>query len=499
METFFVGLDQILTVQNIALMVVGIIVGIVIGAIPGLNVPLAVALALPFTFKLAPLAGISMLIGIYKGGTYGGSISAILINVPGTPAAAATALDGNALARQGKAGKALKLSIYASIMGELASDIVLIVAAAQIARFALNFGPPEFFALGLFALTIIGLVSGSGLTRGLIAGALGILLAMVGLDPIEGEVRMAFGVYELTGGLKFIALIIGAFAISEALVQVEKTALKKVSFNVLEVSDNPEDNRVTRDDLKRVLPAMLRGTPLGIFVGAIPGIGSSIAAFLSYGLAKKFSREPEKFGDGALEGVAAAESANNAVTGSTLIPLLTLGIPGDVITAIMLGALTVHGLIPGPTLFQQQGDFISALFIGMLIVTCLHFFIAMIGLPMFIRAVRVPHGVLFPLVIVLCVTGTLVATSSIFDVFVMLGFGVLGYLMVKFGFPIAPLLIGFILGPLVEVSLRQSMVLSDNSPMVFFERPIAAIFFVLTALVMISVAWQRYKELNRSR
>ena len=499
METFFVGLDQILTVQNIALMVVGLIVGIVIGAIPGLNVPLAIALALPFTFKLAPLAGISMLIGIYKGGTYGGSISAILINVPGTPAAAATALDGNALARQGKAGKALKLSIYASIMGELASDIVLIVAAAQIARFALNFGPPEFFALGLFALTIIGLVSGSGLIRGLIAGALGILLAMVGLDPIEGEIRMAFGVYELTGGLKFIALIIGAFAISEALVQVEKTALKKVSFNVLEVSDNPEDNRVTRDDLKRVLPAMLRGTPLGIFVGAIPGIGSSIAAFLSYGLAKKFSREPEKFGDGALEGVAAAESANNAVTGSTLIPLLTLGIPGDVITAIMLGALTVHGLIPGPTLFQQQGDFISALFIGMLIVTCLHFFIAMIGLPMFIRAVRVPHGVLFPLVIVLCGTGTLVATSSIFDVFVMLGFGVLGYLMVKFGFPIAPLLIGFILGPLVEVSLRQSMVLSDNSPMVFFERPIAAIFFVLTALVMISVAWQRYKELNRSR
>lgn len=498
METFFVGLDQILTVQNVALMVVGLIVGIVIGAIPGLNVPLAVALALPFTFKLAPLAGISMLIGIYKGGTYGGSISAILINVPGTPAAAATALDGNALARQGKAGKALKLSIYASIMGELASDIVLIVAAAQIARFALNFGPPEFFALGLFALTIIGLVSGSGLTRGLIAGALGILLAMVGLDPIEGEVRMAFGVYELTGGLKFIALIIGAFAISEALVQVEQTALKKVSFNVLEVSGNPEDNRVTRDDLKRVLPAMLRGTPLGIFVGAIPGIGSSIAAFLSYGLAKKFSREPEKFGDGALEGVAAAESANNAVTGSTLIPLLTLGIPGDVITAIMLGALTVHGLIPGPTLFQQQGDFISALFIGMLIVTCLHFFIAMIGLPMFIRAVRVPHGVLFPLVIVLCVTGTLVATSSIFDVFVMLGFGVLGYAMVKFGFPIAPLLIGFILGPLVEVSLRQSMVLSDNSPMVFLERPVAAIFLALTAIVVISVVWQRHKELNRS-
>ncbi|MBF0280530.1 MAG: tripartite tricarboxylate transporter permease [SAR324 cluster bacterium] len=498
MEQFFVGLDQILQVQNILLMVVGLIIGIVIGAIPGLNVPLAVALALPFTFKLAPLAGLSMLIGIYKGGTYGGSIAAILLNVPGTPAAAATAIDGNALALQGKAGKALKLSIYASIFGELASDIVLIVAAAQVAKIALSFGPPEFFTLGLFALTIIGLVSGTGLTRGLIAGALGILLSMVGIDPIEGEVRMAFGVYELTGGLKFIALIIGAFAISEALVQVEKSVLKKAVFNVLEISKNPEDNRVSREDFKKVLPAMLRGTPLGIFIGAIPGIGSSIAAFLSYGIARRFSREPEKFGSGSIEGVAAAESANNAVTGSTLIPLLTLGIPGDVITAIMLGALTVHGLIPGPTLFSQQGDFITALFIGMLIVTCLHFVVAMIGLPLFIRAVRVPRGVLFPLVIVVCVTGTLVATASIFDVFVMLGFGFLGYLMVKFGFPIASMLIGFILGPLVEVSLRQSMVLSDNSLDIFFTRPVPAIFLVLTAIVIISVGWQRYKEMKQN-
>lgn len=496
MDQIFIGLEQILQLQNILLMIVGLIIGIVIGAIPGLNVPLAVALALPFTFSLPPLAGISMLIGIYKGGTYGGSIAAILINVPGTPAAAATALDGNALARQGKAGKALKLSIYASIFGELVSDLVLIIAAAQVAKIALSFGPPEFFALGLFALTIIGLVSGSGLTRGLIAGAIGILLSMVGIDPIEGEVRMAFGIYELTGGLKFISLIIGAFAISEALVQVEKSVLKTADFEVLKISDNPEDNRVSREDFKKVLPAMLRGTPLGVFIGAIPGIGSSIAAFLSYGVAKKFSKEPEKFGNGAIEGVAASESANNAVTGSTLIPLLTLGIPGDVITAIMLGALTVHGLIPGPTLFTQQGDFISALFIGMLIVTCLHFVVAMIGLPLFIRAVRVPRGVLFPMVIVLCVTGTLVATSSIFDVFVMLGFGFLGYLMVKFGFPIAPMLIGFILGPLVEVSLRQSMILSDNSISIFFTHPVAAAFIVLTMIVVVSVGWQRYKELK---
>lgn len=496
MEQFATGFALIFQFQNLALMALGLVVGIVIGAIPGLNVPLAVALALPFTFQLPPLAGLSMLIGIYKGGTYGGSISAILINVPGTPAAAATAMDGNALARQGKAGKALRLSIYASVFGELASDIVLILLAAQIAHLALAFGPPEYFSLGLFALAIIGLVSGPSLLRGLIAGALGMLLATVGLDPIEGEIRLAFGVYELTGGLKFIALIIGVFAISEALVQVEKYALRTLSQHVVALSGEPADNRLSRAEIRRLLPGILRGTAIGVGIGAIPGIGAAIAAFLSYGLAKRLSANPGQFGQGAMEGVAAAESANNAVTGATLIPLLTLGIPGDVITAIMLGALTVHGLIPGPTLFQQQGDFVTALLIGMPIVTLLHFAIAMLGLPVFIRAVRIPPGILFPLVIILCVTGTLVATHSIFDVLIMLAFGVLGYLMTKLDFPIPPLLIGFILGPLIEVSLRQAMILSDNSVAIFITRPVSAAFLFLTAAVMLSVAWQRLREIR---
>ena len=494
MEQLATGFDLIFQAQNIILMAIGLVVGIVIGAIPGLNVPLAVALAMPFTYQLPPLAGLSILIGIYKGGTYGGSISAILINVPGTPAAAATALDGNALAKKGQAGKALKLSIYASIFGELMSDIVLILLAAQVAKIALQFGPPEYFALGLFALTIIGLVSGKSLARGLIAGVLGMLLATVGIDPLDGGIRFAFGSYEMQGGLKFIAMIIGAFAISEVLVQAESIVVKGLSRTFLELSTNPEDNNLSAAELRKVIPAILRGTPLGICIGAIPGIGSAIAAFLSYGVAKKLSKEPETFGNGALEGVAASESANNAVTGSTLIPLLTLGIPGDVITAIMLGAMTVHGLIPGPLLFQQQGDFVTALLIGMLMVTCLHFVIAMLGLPLFIRAVRVPRSVLFPLVCVLCITGTLVTTSSTFDVFVMLGFGVLGYLMVKFDYPIAPMLIGFILGPLVESSLRQSMIYSDNDPTVFFTRPFSAVFMSMTIIVVSSILWQAYKK-----
>lgn len=498
MEQFLTGFQLIFEFQNVALMVLGLVVGIVIGAIPGLNVPLAVALALPFTFSLPPLAGLSMLIGIYKGGTYGGSISAILINVPGTPAAAATAMDGHKLARKGQAGRALKLSLYASVFGEFASDILLIVLAVQIARIALLFGPHEFFALGIFALTIIGLVSGKSLVRGLIAGAGGILLATVGLDPIEGEVRLAFDVYELTGGLKFIALIIGAFAISEALVQAERRALGAATARVLEVSGDRAANTLTGREIRALMPTAMRGAGIGMFIGAVPGIGAAIAAFLSYGVARRLSKTPERFGEGALEGVAAAESANNGVTGSTLIPLLTLGIPGDVITAIMLGALTVHGLIPGPTLFQQQGDFVTALFIGMLMVTFLHLVVGYLGLPLFIRAVRIPAGILFPLVVVLCVTGTFVATNSTFDVFVMLGFGIVGYLMVKFGFPIPPLLIGFILEPLIEVSLRQAMILSDNNVADFFTQPVSAGFLLLTVVVILSVAWQRLRETRAS-
>ncbi|MFQ5898763.1 MAG: tripartite tricarboxylate transporter permease [Candidatus Methylomirabilia bacterium] len=496
MDQFVVGFALILQVHNIAMMVLGLVIGIVIGAIPGLNVPLAVALALPFTYHLSPLAGLSMLIGIYKGGTYGGSISAILINIPGAPAAAATTLDGYPLARAGKAGKALKLAIYASVVGEIVSDLALILLAVHLARFALTFGPAEYFALGLFALTIIGLVSGRSLVKGLIAGALGLLFANVGMDPLVAEPRLAFGVYELTGGFKFITLIIGLFAISEALVQVEESLKKTASIRVIELSRHRADNRVSWAEWKSCMPVVSRSAPLGVAIGAIPGLGSSIAAFLAYGLARHLSKEPERFGNGALEGVAAAESANNGVCGSTFIPLLTLGVPGDAITAIMLGALMVHGLIPGPTLFTQQGDVVTAFMIGMLITSCLHLVVAYGGLHVFIHAVRLPRAILFPIIIVLSVTGSFVAGSSFFDVFVMLGFGVLGYGMTKFGFPIAPLLIGFILAPMIESGLRQALIISDGSVGIFFERPVAATFLALTLAV---VAWVAWSALGRSR
>jgi len=474
---------EVIALQNVAMIALGLVIGIVIGAIPGLNVPLAVAIALPITFKLAPIAGIAMLVGIYKGGTYGGSISAVLINVPGTPAAAATAMDGSQLTRQGHAGKALRMSLYASIIGELVSDIVLIMLAVPIARFALKFGPVENFALGVFSLTLIAVLSEGNMLKGLSAGVLGVFLSTFGLDPLTGDARLAFGSQELSAGWSFIALVIGIFAVSEALSMVERRGAGPIERSRVRLSDAA--HRLSREDWRHAAPAIARAAPIGVFIGAVPGLGSAISAYLNYGIARALSRRPERFGKGAIEGVAAAEAGNNSVTASTFIPMLTLGIPGDVITAIMLGAFMVHGLVPGPQLFRDNAPFVAAFFVLMLVTTALHLVIGRIGLGLFIQAVRVPNQVLYPVVLALSFTGVYVATNNLFDVGVMLGFGVLGYAMNKFGFPVAPLLIGFILGPIVEVGLRQSLIIARGDLTVFVRHPISAVFLVLGVVALV--------------
>ncbi len=491
MDLLFAGLEQVANVGALSMIVVGLVIGIVIGAIPGLNVPLAVAIALPITFSLPPIAGLAMLVGIYKGGTYGGSLSAVLINVPGTPAAAATALDGAALTRQGKAGKALKMSLYASIIGEFVSDIALIAFAVPMATFALKFGPAEIFSLGIFALTLVGVLSQGNLVKGLIAGTVGLFLSTFGVDPLTGDFRLTFGIREMAGGWAFIALVIGIFATAEALSILERGLGQRQRAGSVRLSD--PNHSLTRAEWRRCLPVIGRSSLIGVFIGAVPGLGAAVSAYLNYGITRNMAREPERFGKGALEGVAAAESGNNAVTSATFVPLLTLGIPGDVITAIMMGAFIVHGLIPGPVLFEQQGDFIAAFFIMMVVATALHLVIARAGLGVFIQTTRVSDQVLFPVVILLSVTGVFVSTNSIFDIYVMLGFGVFGYLMNKFGFPVAPLLIGFILGPLVEVGLRQAMILSRGSLDIFVTRPISAIFLLLALVTMIVVGWREFR------
>jgi putative tricarboxylic transport membrane protein len=499
MESLLPGLELALTFDNLLLAVIGLTVGIFIGAVPGLNVPMAVALALPFTFALTPLAALALLIGIYKGGTYGGSISAVLINVPGTPAAAAAAIDGNAMARQGKGGKALRVSLYASVAGELMADLALIALAIPLAAFALSFGPAEYFSLGVFALTIIGLVSADNLTKGLIAGAAGVFLSTVGLDPLAGQERLTFGVSDLRGGISFIALIIGMFAIAELLIQIERSAVGFVGGKVVEASGDKAAHGLSRREWRQCVPSVLRGTPIGIFIGAVPGLGSAVAAYLSYGLAKRFSRRPEAYGKGSMEGVAAAECANNAVCSSTMIPLLALGVPGDVITAIMIGAFAIHGIVPGPALFQQQADLVTGLFILMALTSILHLVVGRVGLPVFVRALDLPRAVLFPAVMLICLIGTYVATSSFFAVYTMIAVGVIGYFMLKVGIPIAPLLIGFILGPLIEVKLRQALLISRGDVTVFVTRPISAVLLALTLIVIVTIVWQTVQAARRRR
>ncbi len=488
MDMFLAGLEMVATPTALAMIVAGLLIGIVIGAIPGLNVPLAVAIALPITFSLTPIGGLAMLVGIYKGGTYGGSLSAVLINVPGTPAAAATALDGAPLTRQGKAGKALKMSLYASIIAEFISDIALIAFAVPMALFALKIGPAENFALGVFALTLVGVLAQGNMIKGLIAGTLGLFLSTFGVDPLTGDFRLTFGFRELAGGWAFIALVIGIFAVAEVLGVVERRLTREAQTGKVRLGD--PQHSLDRDDWRRSLPVIGRSSAIGAFIGAVPGLGAAVSAYLNYGITRNMSRHPERFGEGAIEGVAAAESGNNAVTGTTFAPLLTLGVPGDVITAIMLGAFIVHGLIPGPLLFAQQGDFVAAFFIMMLLATFLHLVIGRLGMPLFIQTTRLPNAMLFPVILVLSVTGVYVTTHNFLDLFVMLGFGILGYGMNRFGFPIAPLLIGFILGPLVEVGFRQAMILSRGSLDIFVTRPIAAGFLLLALATIAIVAWR---------
>lgn len=498
-EFLLPSFELFFTVQNVLIVAFGLFVGITIGAIPGLNVPMTVALLLPVTFYLPPVTGISLLLGVYKGGTYGGSISAILINTPGAPAAAVTTLDGYPLARAGKAGKALKASIYGSVLGEFISDLVLITIAAQIARVALKFGPHEKFSLVVFALTTIAVVSSNDKVKGLVALFLGVFFRSVGVDPVSGAPRFTFGIFQLIAGVPFLPHLIGLFAISEFLVQIEKR-IKKGSVDLaVPPPAHPDDDRVTWPEFRGSIRTIIRSTLIGIGIGALPGSGSSISAFVSYGAAKNASSHPEEYGKGSLDGVFAAETGNNAVTGGALIPLLTLGIPGDPITAIMLGAFLVHGLVPGPDLFVKSSGIVYAIFIGLVVANIFHFFIARLGVKLFTRLLSISRAYLFPIVLVICVAGAFTTNSNMFDVYVMLLFGVLGYVMKKLSFPIPPLMMGYVLGSLLETSLVQLLIISRGSLVPLFTRPISLGFMILTAFFIVWSTFLQQKGAKRKK
>jgi len=443
-DSLMAGLALVSTVEAFLALFVGICVGVVGGAIPGLSATMAVALTLPFTFSLQPITGILLLLGVYKGGIFGGSIPAILIKTPGTPASSATILDGYPMAEKGEAGRALGMALWASCTADLVSNLALIFFAGFLASFALKFGPPEFFALILFSLTIIAGVSGESLLRGAIGALLGLLLATVGLDLVYGTNRFTFGNPNLMGGLNFIAVLIGLFAIPEIIAMAWNPQAHLGKARTL------GHTKVTFKDYKRSFKSIIRGSVIGVFLGSIPGIGAAPSAFLSYSEAKRKSAHKDNFGKGEIEGVAASEAGNNGVAGATLIPLLALGVPGDVITAIIIGAFMIHGLQPR--------------------------FVA-----------DIPKRILMPSVLVLCIFGVFAVNNNIFDVGVMFVMGWVGYLLMRMHVPAAPFLIAFILGPLLEDNFRQAMLMSGSDPMILLRGPITWFFWSLTLITLIAI------------
>ena len=490
MDQILEVLSLFLSVENILMIALGVVIGVVIGAIPGLTATMAVALALPFTFGMEPVTAILLLVGIYKGGMYGGSITAILIRTPGSPASASTLLDGYPMAQKGEAKKALSMALYASCIADFISNLSLIFLAGFLAQLALSFGPPEYFWLICFSLTIIISVSGDSVMKGLIAAALGVILALVGMDPVYGTERLTFDNFNLMDRINFIPLLIGLFAIPEILEFYLSRAREHIQTAVAGAD-------MTWQELKGSMRSIIRGSFIGVIIGAIPGTGATAASFISYSEARRNSPNRENFGKGEIEGVAAAESGNNAVAGATMIPLLSLGIPGDVITAIILGAFMIHGLTPGPILFQENMNLIYALFCGIMLSSVVLFGTGKLAIRYFSRIADVPKQILFPIVLMFCIYGAYAVNNSTFDIAVMLVFGLVGFIFNRTGFAAAPFLIGFILGPMLEDNFRRSLLISNHSFDVFVRSPIDWFFIALT-LLSLGFALHRYIQSLRN-
>ncbi|MCZ4291623.1 tripartite tricarboxylate transporter permease [Hoeflea alexandrii] len=484
MEQLFLGFADIFSLTIAGWILAGVAIGYLVGALPGLGKATAVAIAIPLTFSLQPLAAIAFLIGIAKGSAAGSAVSAILLNVPGEPSSAPTALDGYPLARQGKAGKALKMALFASVIGDFASTLALVVLAEPIASFALLIGPVDILAILLFSLTFVGGLSAKSLPKGIIAALLGILLATVGLEIESGLPRMTFGLYQLYDGIPLVPMAIGMLAVAEMILQAGRRHEIDRETREITMGKDRDDNRVTGADWRRAGPSILWGTGIGVIVGILPGLGASVGSFLSYGAARSRSKTPERFGKGAIEGVAAAESADNAVVPASLIPLFALGIPGSVIAAILIGAFMLHGLTPGPLMFSQQPRLVGGIYAAMIAASMGLLVIGLVFQGFFAMVTRVPIRVIVPTVLFLCVIGAWIEGGGAFGIYVMLAFAMLAVLMVRFGFSVVNFLIGFVVGPAVELSLRQSIQILQGDPANLVAHPLAIVFFVLTALAV---------------
>ncbi len=478
------------TLENILWINIGVFIGSVFAAIPGLSVILCVILFLPVTYSMTAIPGMMFLLGIYCAGGYGGSVSAILINTPGTPHAAATMLDGHPLSQQGRTKVALKIALYASTFGGIFSALMLLFLGPQVARVAAQLGTAEYFMVCLFGLTIIAGVSGKSMIKGIISACIGLLLSCVGTDPMTGYDRLTFGVGRLYMGLDLAVCLIGLFALVEILAKAE---LKPDALH-LDAKKMEDNGVITKEEYKRMARPVLLSSLIGSLVGIIPGTGASEASWFSYNTAKNMSKHPEEFGHGSVEGIAAAESANNAVTGATLIPLLTLGIPGDGTVAIMLSALMINGLNPGLSLFTSDGDIMYAIMLGLILVNLFMLLQGKFLTKLFAKVVSIPQEILTPIIVIFCFAGAYSVNKNYFDVSVALVFAVIAWVLRKLDMPAVPILLGMVLGNMTETNFRRALLISDGSPSIFFSSIYCIIFLVLIVVAVGAIVRGKLKE-----
>ncbi len=479
-SSLLMGFSVALQPINVLYCFVGVTLGTLIGVLPGIGPMGAIALLLPSTFYAPPVSALIMLGGIYYGAMYGGSTTSILVNIPGESASVVTCIDGYQMAKQGRAGPALGIAAFGSFIAGTVGVFLLAVVAPPLATFALGFGPPEYFALMFFGLTVLVYLANSPTIKALMMAVFGIVLGIIGTDLITGRPRFTLGIMELNDGIGIVPVVMGFFGISEVLLNVESIARRHISeTNIRGLLPSLQDWRASAGPIAR-------GSFLGFFLGILPGGGALLSSFASYALEKKISRNPEKFGTGAIEGVAGPESANNAATAGAFIPLLTFGIPNNGVMALILGALIIQGLTPGPLLMKEQPDLfwgvIASMYLG-------NFLLLLLNLPligMWVKILKIPYPILFPLIILFCIIGVYSVNSSIMEVGFMIVFGFAGYLLRKCEYELPPLVLALILGPMFENALRQSLIISEGNPSIFLTRPIAATLLIVAVLLLLS-------------
>ncbi len=491
LDALILALSQLAQPISGVLLICGIVLGLIIGILPGLGPPIAIALALPFTFYLDPVPSLILLLGIYSAAVYGGSISAIAVGIPGTGAAIATVEDGHKMFKAGRGGEALGLSLTGSIIGGLVSVVCLAFISPMLAKLAIKFGPREYLAISVFGLVVVVRVAGQSLAKGLLAGGLGIFLTTWGLDELNGTERYTFGSYHLYDGLPLVPFLVGIFAMSEVLIGAER-ALQKIEFSQASLTAKLPGWKT----LGKMKELIFRSSIIGTVIGIIPGEGAAVGAFFAYSEAKRRSEEPEKFGTGIPEGVVAPETANNATVGGALVPTLTLGVPGSPAAAVLLGAFLIQGLAPGPRLFSERPDLMYSIFIGLFLINILMMFIGLVAIRFAARLIMVPTAVIVPTVMLLSFVGIYSVSNSLFNVGVLIAAGILGYVVRKLGYSIAPLSIGFVLGPILENSLRQSLTIADGSAAEFFNTPIGLSIYAALAL---TILWGTVTEWLKGR